>query len=363
MDNRNIIFRDGTGRDGTGRDGTGRGGIGEIFHTIASVANLFSAWNEFKQGKRKKKDIALFELCLEDNIFALHEALVSKKYAHDPYEAFYVCDPKRRHIHKASVRDRVLHQAIFRDLYPLFDKHFIYDSYSSRLGKGTHAGVARLEKACRKVTKNWKVSAYTLKCDVRKFFDSIDHVILRRLIVKKISDPDLLWLIDLIFASFEKEKGKGLPLGNVTSQLFANVYLNEFDQFAKHALKATYYFRYCDDFVIVRRDRCMLEGDIESIRKFLKEQLSLDLHPHKVEIRKVRQGTDFLGYVTLPYTRIVRTKTKNRIVRKITEGCEKIQNGKISKDTFNGMIASCRGITMHARSRRLRSHIDRHSDL
>ncbi len=274
-----------------------------------------------------------------------------------------MCDPKRRHIHKASVRDRVLHQAIFRVLYPVFDKHFIHDSYSSRLGKGTHAGVIRLEKACRKVTKNWKVSAYTLKCDVRKFFESIDHAMLRRLIVNKISDPDLLWLVDSIFASFEKEKGKGLPLGNVTSQLFANVYLNEFDQFVKHVLKARHYFRYCDDFVIVRRDRYMLENDIESIRKFLKEQLSLDLHPHKVEIRKVRQGTDFLGYVTLPHARIVRIKTKNRILRKITEGREKIQDGKISEDTFNGILVSYRGITMHARSRRLRSHIDRHSDL
>lgn len=344
---------------GTGRDGDRV----FIFHTIASVPNLFAAWNEFKKGKRKKQDIARFELYLEDNIFALHEALISKTYRHDPYEAFYVCDPKRRHIHKASVRDRVLHQALFRVLYPIFDKHFIYDSYSSRIGKGTHKGVVRLSEACRKATHNWRTLAYTLKCDVRKFFDSIDHSILRKILAEKISDLDTLWLIDLIFKSFEKEKGKGLPLGNVTSQLFANVYLNELDQFVKHTLKAKHYFRYCDDFVIVHQDRKHLEEAISRIRDFLKERLALDLHPHKVEIRKICQGTDFLGYVTLPYASVVRTKTKNRILRKLSEGREEVRQGRMAATKFEGMIASYSGIAGHARSKKLLSGIERYSNL
>ena len=320
---------------------------------------MFAAWNEFKKGKRRKKDVAQFEFHLEDNIFALHEALISKRYKHDSYEDFYVCDPKRRHIHKASVRDRVLHQAIFRVLYPVFDRHFIYDSYSSRLGKGTHAGVDRLYKACRKVTKNWKMPAYTLKCDVRKFFDSIDHAILRKLVTAKISNPDTLWLLDSIFESFEKQRGKGLPLGNVTSQLFANVYLNEIDQFAKHVLNAKYYFRYCDDFVIVHRDREYLEDVLAKIEEFIRSKLSLELHPYKVEIRKVRQGVDFLGYVVLPHTTIVRTKTAKRMIEKIKFARNEFYGGRIKKETLNGITASYLGVVSHAKSRALRSKIVR----
>ena len=286
-----------------------------------SVANLFSAWNEFKRGKRIKKDVALFELYLEDNISQLHHELASSKYIHQPYADFYVCDPKRRHIHKASVRDRVFHQALFRVLYPIFDKYFIFDSYSSRKNKGTHRGIVRLNDSCRKVSKNWKVKTYALKCDVRKFFDSIDHVILRSLVAKHVTSPDMLQLIDTIFASFEKAKGKGLPLGNVTSQLFANIYLNELDQFVKHRLKAKHYFRYCDDFVIVHTDSKFLESATEQIRTFLREELQLELHPYKVQIRKVGQGIDFLGYVVLPHAILIRTSTKRRLLRKLDEAC------------------------------------------
>lgn len=308
----------------------GGGCAQSVFHEVISVSNLHLAWNEFKKGKRKKDDVAYFELHLEENIFRLHGELSTRTYKHDPYEDFYVCDPKRRHIHKASVRDRVMHQALFRVLYPIFDRHFIYDSYSSRNDKGTHKGISRLRDAVRKVSGNWKKKSWTLKCDVRKFFDSIDHSILRALIVQRVTCIDTLWLIDLIFASFEKEKGKGLPLGNVTSQLFANIYLNELDQYAKHVLKAKHYFRHCDDFVIVHHDKKFLEECIVRVAQFLKEKLRLELHPHKVEIRKVNQGIDFLGYVVLPHAVVVRTKTKRRIRRKIKERIIAYKNEQIS---------------------------------
>lgn len=347
MDNGNLTsFAGGGASDDVG-----------MFHEVSSVSNLLSAWKEFKRGKRKKKDVELFEMHLEDNIFTLHQGLMSKKYVHDPYEAFYVCDPKRRHIHKASVRDRVVHQALFRVLYPAFDKHFIYDSYSSRLQKGTHAGVIRLGDACRKVSTNWKRPTYTLKCDVRKFFDSIDHRILRDLILKKVSDPGLIWLIDEIFRSFEKEASKGLPLGNVTSQLFANIYLNELDQFIKHNLKARHYFRYCDDFVIVHTDKFFLEQSVEKIRCFLKEKLTLELHPNKVEIRKVSQGTDFLGYVALRHASVIRTKTKNRMLRKIGYAFEKFKKGEITKNTLNSIVSSYQGVLSHCRSKKIQSEV------
>ncbi len=337
----------------------GGGNLGsDLFLHAASVSNLLEAWNEFKRGKRKKKDVADFELHLEDRLFRLHYELMGKTYAHDPYFDFYVCDPKRRHIHKATVRDRVLQQAVFRVLYPIFDKHFIFDSYSSRNAKGTHAGVERLVSACRKETDNWRTVAYALKCDVRKFFDSIDHALLRNLIVAKVSDPDMVWLIDIILESFEKEPGKALPLGNVTSQLFANVYLNKLDQFAKHILKANHYFRYCDDFVIVHKDRTFLEKMIPRIQSFLKERLAIELHPNKVGIRKVDQGIDFLGYVTLSYgVNVLRTSTKHRVMRKVKRAKQNLEKGKITNETFEAVINSYLGVVSHARECNLRDSL------
>lgn len=330
-----------------------------LFHDVVSVSNLLAAWNEFKRGKRKKRDVALFELHLENNIFQLHRELSAKTYVHGPYADFYICDPKRRHIHKASVRDRVVHQAIFRVLYPLFDKHFIFDSYSSRTEKGTYAGVGRLQHSCRKVSNNWRTQAYALKCDVRKFFDSIDHGILHALIAKKITDPDLLWLVDILFRSFAKAPGKGLPLGNVTSQLFANVYLNELDQFVKHELKAKYYFRYCDDFVTLHTDRLFLEDALCKVAVFLREKLLLELHPLKVEIRKVHQGIDFLGYVVLPHTLVLRTSTKKRLLRKVKEARREFTEGKTTQETLSALIASCLGVLSHARSSKIKGEIER----
>ena len=322
---------------------------------------MFAAWNEFKKGKRKKRDVALFELHLENNIFALHHTLVGQAYAHEPYADFYVCDPKRRHIHKATVRDRVLHQAVFRVLSPIFDRHFIHDSYSSRTKKGTHAGVLRLHDACRKVSRNWKYPAYALKCDVRKFFDSIDHAVLRRLIAQRVVDPTVLVLTNLLLASFSTTEGKGLPLGNVTSQLFANIYLNELDQFAKHELLAKQYFRYCDDFVIVSNDRHVLEKSIPRIAHFLNEKLLLELHPQKMEIRKVRQGIDFLGHVVLPHVKVLRTKTKRRILRRVNEVKHVFMQGGMRRDTFRGFIASYVGVLVHSCSKKLARNILRTS--
>ena len=328
-----------------------------LLHNIASISNLLKAWKEFKKGKRNKQGVSEFELYLEDNIFKLHLDIISKKYKHDKYVDFYVSDPKRRHIHKATVRDRVLHQAIFRILYPVFDKHFIYHSYSSRKARGTHLGVERSYVACRKVSNNWKKKIYVLKCDVRKFFDSIDHSILQNLIERKVTCPDTMELLDLLLQSFEKSKGVGLPLGNVTSQLFANIYLNELDQFMKHELKVQYYFRYCDDFIIIHENKEFLLNLIEKIRKFLDNQLKLKLHPNKVEIRPMRQGIDFLGYVMLPNMIVLRTGTKKRIIKKIQTAKKKLETSTISELTFKSILTSYLGLLSHCRNRKLENYI------
>lgn len=323
------------------------GGLHGIdFYAVVSTDNLFDAWKEFAKGKRSKKDVVAFELNLENNLFQLNEDLNMGAWKPDPYTAFYVQDPKLRQIHKATVRDRVLYQAVYKSLYQIFDLAFIHDVYSSRDKKGTHAGVDRLESFTRKITGNHTRSAFVLKCDIRKFFDSIDHDILLRLMSAKLHDKRLCGLIFQIIDSFHHAPGKGLPLGNVTSQLFANIYLNELDQFVKHILKEKYYIRYCDDFVILNTDRAMLEEDIEAIRVFLSGRLKLDLHPRKVEIRKLIRGIDFLGYVSLPHYRVLRTKTKHRLMRKLKE----------NKDPQ--ILASYLGVLSHCKSEKIRAKIE-----
>ncbi len=310
----------------------------DIFEEIISLENLFFAWREFKRGKTNKFEIQEFELNLEDNLFQLHSELKNKIYIHSDYTAFYVNDPKLRHIHKASVRDRVLHHAVFRVLNPIFDSHFIHDSYSCRTGKGTHRAVNRLKKFLAQASQNDKRLVYALKCDVKKFFDSIDQNILLEPICRYIHDERTFQLIQQIIGSFEKTPGVGLPLGNVTSQLFANIYLNELDQFVKHQLKIKHYLRYCDDFIILGHNPYALEEKAKQIDNFLQERLKLYLHPNKIIIRKYRQGIDFLGYVILPHHRVLRTKTKLRILKKVNEGVN-----EYSLQSYFGILSHCAG--------------------
>ncbi|MFA6273740.1 MAG: reverse transcriptase/maturase family protein [Candidatus Paceibacterota bacterium] len=294
---------------------------------------------------------------MENNLFALHQELVDKIYQPAPYQAFFVYDPKKRHIHKAIVQDRILHQAIFRILYPIFDKHFIFDSYSSRSNKGTHKGVKRLFFALRKASKNWKQPVFVLKCDIRKFFDSIDHEILFGLIKKKILDLETLELVEKILKSFEKTPNVGIPLGNVTSQLFSNIYLNELDQFAKHKLKAKFYFRYADDFLIINKDQKLLLQNVFEIQNFLKNNLKLNLHPNKVSIRKLKNGIDFVGYVVLSNSVVLRTNTKKRILKKIKKTIKLFKEGKIEKEKLRAVIVSYFGVLKHCRSKKVKQQI------
>jgi retron-type reverse transcriptase len=258
-----------------------------------------------------------------------------------PYVSFYISDPKRRHIHKATVADRVLHQAIFRVLYPIFDQHFIHDSYSCRVRKGTHAGVRQLVRYAKKVSANHCVTAYVLKCDVRKFFQSIDHAILFRLLHRHIHDADVLWILRKVIESYQVQPGKGLPLGNVTSQLFSNIYLNELDQWVKHEMKAKFYVRYCDDFLILDTSEEALKNAIPVIEHILHTRLQVSLHPQKVHIRKLGQGVDFLGYVVLPQAIMLRASTKRRMLRSI--------NSK-NMPSYLGMLS-------HANASKLRTRI------
>lgn len=283
------------------------------FEEIICLENLLEAWEEFIRGKHGKKDVQHFSMHLMDNIFSLHRELLNFTYKHGGYQAFEINDPKPRDIHKATVKDRLLHHAVYRKLYPFFEKTFIADSYSCQLNKGTHRAINRFRKFANIVSKNNTKTCWILKCDIRKFFANIDHKILIAILQKYIPDKKILWLLENVIDSFET----GLPLGNLTSQLFVNIYLNKLDQFVKHKLKAKYYLRYCDDFVIFSEDKRWLKKEIPAITEFLEKKLKLKLHPDKVFIETLASGVDFLGWVNFSDHRILRTSTKRRMMKKI----------------------------------------------
>jgi retron-type reverse transcriptase len=285
---------------------------------IISVENLLLAWREFVCGKKDRKDVMEFSLCLSENIFDLHYSLKSKTYTHGGYHAFKISDPKPRDIHKASVRDRLSHHAIYRVLCPHFDRKFIFDSYSCRDGKGTHKAIDRLNLFARKVSKNNTKQCWILKCDIKKFFASVDQKTLIEILDRQIEDKNIVWLVRKVVESFHSTGvGKGLPLGNLTSQLLVNIYMNEFDQFVKHSLKIKYYVRYADDFVFLSQDRRELENILPKLREFLENKLKLNLHPDKVIIQTFSSGTDFLGWVNFTNHRILRTATKRRMLKNL----------------------------------------------
>jgi RNA-directed DNA polymerase len=288
------------------------------FQDIISPENMLGAWNEFIKGKRSKKDVQVFQMRLMDNILDLHQELKDRTYMHGSYFAFNISDPKPRNIHKALVRDRLIHHAIYRRLYPFFDRIFIADSFSCRFNKGSHKAVKRFRTFAAKVGKNNTQTCWILKCDVRKFFASIDQAMLFTILKRYIPDRGIIWLLERVVSSFYgSQKGVGLPLGNLTSQLLVNIYMNELDQFVKHKLKAQYYIRYADDFAILSDDKEYLERCTTSIHKFLGAKLKLTLHPDKVFIKTLASGLDFLGWVHFPDHRVLRTVTKKRMIRNL----------------------------------------------
>lgn len=337
----------------------------KLFNKIIEPENLFWAWEEFRKGKGKKSDVLKFERNLEQHIFELHRELRAKKYKHKGYSDFFISDPKLRHIYKASVRDRVLHHAIYQILNPIFEPMFIPTSFSCRIGKGNHKGVKELGKIIRKVSQNYTRPCYVLKCDVRKFFDTIDHAILLSLIKKKIEDTGTLDLIEEVTESYVSSYSNlftrvGLPIGNLTSQLFANIYMNEFDQFMKKTLKVEHYARYTDDFIIIARDKTYLEQIIKPITEFLYSHLKLQLHPEKVDVIKISKGVDFLGYVLKPHHILVRKLTLGRIKRKLRIKFNAYKNGEIPEESFKQTFASYLGLLSHASTFQLTENLKNH---
>ena len=319
------------------------------YQDIISMENLLAVWQRFLCGKRHKKDVVTFQMNLTDNLAELYRVFQNKTYVHGKYSAFNISDPKPRNIHKATVRDRVVHHLIYKALYLYFEKRFIYDSYSCRENKGTHKALNRFKYFAGKVSRNHTRTCYVLKCDIKKFFANIDHYILKKILERHIKDKDIFWLLSQVIDSFSARPclaGVGLPLGNLTSQFLVNIYMNEFDMFVKQELKVKYYIRYADDFVILSEDKKYLENLLLKFHDFLNNNLRLELHPDKVYIKTYGSGVDFLGWVHFPYHRQLRTTTKNRILKNM-KGYPKMQ-----------AISSYRGVLSHGNTYRIQKRMN-----
>ena len=329
-----------------------------LYKQIYNLSNLILAWRKARKGKTKKRDIIEFERDVIGNLILLQDELKNKTYFPKPLKTFILRDPKTRKISKADFRDRIVHHAIVLILEPIFDKIFIYDSCANRKGKGTLFATKRFDRFKREVSRNGKINGwfnnnqirgYCLKADIKHYFQEVNHEILLNIIKRKVKDEKTITLIIKFLENgggervldLQKEQ-KGMPLGNLTSQFFANVYLNELDSFVKHKLKAKYYIRYVDDFVILHQSRENLEIWKGQINEFLNNRLKLKLHPDKSKIISLSRGVDFIGFRNYWNYKLLRKRNINNIKSKI----EDYYKGLIS---YNKLLESFQGWSAYAK--------------
>jgi retron-type reverse transcriptase len=301
-----------------------------LFDKITAWDNLLLAARNASRGRQYDASVAQFNFRLESNLLRLQRELMHKTYRPGPYTTFMVYDPKERMISAAPFRDRVVHHALCNVMEPIFEKTFVHDSFANRLGKGTHRAIERYQYYARRYR-------YVLKSDIRKFFPSLDHEILKRAFRWKICCTDTLWLANLIvdnsneqenvaeIAHFEGEQilsRRGLPIGNLTSQFWANVYLNCFDHFVKEDLGAMGYVRYVDDFVVFGNCKHELACFKVLIAEYL-AKLRLVPHPDKTHIHRTGKGVPFLGFRVWPRYRIVKKERVRRFERHLTSISQK----------------------------------------
>lgn len=306
----------------------------ELYKKIYSLDNLYLAWKKARKGKTKKEYVKEFESNLLENLRLLSEELIDEEYFPKPLKKFIIRDPKTRKISKSEFRDRIIHHALCNLIEPILQKSFILDSCANQVGKGTLFAIKRFEKF---INKN---VSFCLKGDIKKYFESVDRKILINILSKKIKCSKTINLIKNILNNFEGNKG--IPLGNLTSQFFANVYLNELDKFVKHKLKAEYYIRYVDDFVILHKSRKQLEDWKEKINCFLKSELKLELHQDKTRIIFLKKGIDFVGFRIFPKYKLLRKRNIKSMKNKI----QRYKNHQTSKEKI---IESFQGWNAYAK--------------
>jgi len=314
------------------------------YEYLCSYDNLELAFSKARRGKTLKSYVLEFEEKLKENLLQLRIELLMQTYNPQPLKTFIIRDPKTRKISKSTFRDRVVHHAICNVIEDNFDKHFIHDSFANRLGKGNLNALNRFDFFKRKVSKNNTIKSFALKADIKHYFETVNHDILLKMLEKRIQDERIIWLIKTILSNYQSSTfGVGMPLGNLTSQFFANVYLNELDQFVKHSLRAKYYIRYVDDFVILHSSRKLLEDHKQKIDQFLVRELALELHPQKSQVLKLDKGINFLGFRIFYHYKLIRKKNMRKFERKLCALERPYKEGIIEREKiiekFEGWLA------------------------
>lgn len=329
-----------------------------LYDDICSFENLLRAAHKARRGKRYLAAPAKFFHHLEDELIRLRHELLEQTWQPGGFVTFTIRDTKPRLISAAPFRDRVVHHALCNVLEPIYERSFIYDSYACRVGKGTHAGVDRL-------TRFMQGADYVLKCDIRKYFPSIDHAILKTLLRRKVGCPRTLTLLETIIDGSNPqdeindwfpgddlltplERRRGLPIGNQTSQFFANVYLDPLDHFVKESIGCRRYIRYVDDFVILEDDKATLHDTLSALEAFLAERLRLRVHPRKRFVSPVTCGVDFLGYQVFPTHRRLRPVSGYRFARRLRKMAHKVSQGRMEFHKVRQRVASWIGHARHA---------------
>lgn len=329
----------------------------DLYPRVWAFENLYLAYRKARKGKRGRPPAASFEFDLENNILMVQEELRKKTYRPGPYVSFYIHEPKKRLISAAPFRDRVVHHAVCNVIEPLFERRFIFDSYANRAGKGTHRALNR----CQEFARRYR---YVLQCDLKQFFPSIDYAILREILARVISDQDMLWLVDQILASgvgvLSEEyemiwfpgddllascRHRGLPIGNLTSQFWANVYLNPFDHFVKRELRCSAYLRYVDDFLLFAEDKETLWKWREAIQERL-ARFRLAMHEESCHPRPVSEGIPFLGFMVFPTHRRLKRRKGIQYQRRLKSLLGSYYSGELD---FERVDASVQGWINHVR--------------
>jgi retron-type reverse transcriptase len=347
--------------------------IGNIYEKICDFENLYEAYLEARKNKRFRYEVLRFSANLDNELIAIQTALKNKTYEIGEYRQFVISEPKKRLIMALQFRDRVVQWAIYRQLNPLFDRQFIEDSYACRVGKGTHTALDRLQYWLRKVNRTGK-TWYCLKMDISKYFYRVDHRVLMTLLERKIKEKDLLWLLGAIVNSDRCAFGLpldanisdsaaairltecGMPIGNLTSQMFANLYLNEVDQYVKHELREHYYIRYMDDMLILCDDKAKLHEIKDNLAQFLDEHLHLNLN-NKTSIRPVYLGIEFVGFRIWATHRKLRKTSAKKLKRGLKHLKYQYAKGYRTLDQIRPNIMSYFGVLKHFNSYNLRKKI------
>ncbi len=339
---------------------------GDLWHQVIDFENLLKAARQAQRGKRFRANVLYFNYYLEPELIQLQHELQTQTYCPGDYRTFRIFEPKPRLISAAPYRDRVVHHALCNIIVPIFDRTFIGDSYANRLGYGTHRALHRFTEFARS-------NRYVLQCDIQKYFPTIDHEILKTILRRKIKCCETLWLIErIIDRSNEQEqvfnhfpgdtlltpyeRRRGLPIGNLTSQFFANCYLNGLDHFVKEELKARCYLRYVDDFSLFSNDRTFISEARSAIEDYL-TTLRVKIHPIKSQLFETRLGANFVGFRVLPDRIRVRNDNLQRSRHRLRALQSAYADGEIDLQALNLSIQSWVAHLDHANSWRLQQSI------